>query len=452
VLEEEEAIRIARRVVDGCGADETEVVIEAGVERFVRFADTGPTQSADREWRRVAVRARLREDEGWREAKATCDGTGETELRAAAERALTLARLAPPNEELLPLGGPVEVAERAADPATVDHGFEAKAPWVEDAIAACAAERLVPAGLATTSGETVTLVNSAGREVHAASSRASLALTASAPDFVNGAGFADTIRRNAGDIDPDAVIRTAVDKATRSRDPEPIEPGEYTVILEPNAVSSILLFAAYQGFGAQDVEESASFLCGRIGEKTFPELLSVADDAHDSLHPGCPFDGEGSPRQRVELIERGVVKDPVTDRLWAGKLGCANTGHATPLPNTEGPKPANLVVAGGRQSIEELIAGVESGLLVTQFHYTNLIDPRDLLLTGMTRNGTFRIENGEIGPAVKNLRFTESLVNAFSNLSGVGARREVAGALFSGEVLTPALRLDGFRFTSTTDF
>jgi len=452
VLEKDEALAIARRVVDGCGADETEVVIEAGVERFVRFADTGPTQSADREWRRVAIRARVRGDGGWREAKATCDGTGERETRVAAERALALARLAPENPELQPLGGPVEVAERSADPATVAHGFDEKAAWVEGAVAACAAEGLLPAGLTTTSGETVTLVSSAGREVHAPSSRASLALTASTPDLVDGAGFGNTIRRRVEDVDAEAVISVAVGKAARSRGPRALEPGEYTVILEPNAVSSALLFATYQGFGAQAVDESASFLCGRIGERAFPEEVSIADDAHEPLHPGCPFDGEGSPRQRTPLVERGVLRGPVTDRFWARKLGCANTGHATPLPNTTGPRPANLVVAAGDRTLEELIAGVDRGLLVTQFHYTNLIAPRELLLTGMTRNGTFLIENGELAHPVKNLRFTQSLVEALAHLTGVGCEREVAGALFSGEVITPALRLDGFRFTSTTDF
>jgi len=452
MLEQEEALEIARRVVDASGADETEVVIESEQDRFVRFADTGPTQSADRERHVVSIRARLKSDDGWREAKATCDGVGEEEIRAALEHAVALARVSPPDPELQPLGGPVEVAPRRADPATLTHGFEEKARWVSQAIAACSEARLVPAGIAETTGEAACLVSSTGREVYASGSRATLALTASAPGFVSGAGFGDTIRAKAEAVDAEAVVRRAVGKAVRGRDPRPLAAGPYTVVLEPNAVSSILLFAAYQGFGAQDVAEESSFLCGRLGKQVFPDELSVHDDANNPIYPGCPFDAEGTPKERVKLVDRGVLTGPVTDAHWAHKLGCANTGHALPKPNTEGPKPGNLVVLPGDAGLEELIAGVERGLLITQFHYTNLIDPRDLLLTGMTRNGTFLIEKGELAGGVKNLRFTESLVNAFSNLSGVGREQEVAGALFDGEVVCPALRVEGFRFTSTTDF
>ncbi len=247
-------------------------------------------------------------------------------------------------------------------------------------------------------------------------------------------------------------MRRAVRKADLGREPRHLDAGAYTVVLEPNAVSSLLLFASYVGFGAQDVAEESSFLCGRIGQKVFPESLTLHDDCHNEVYPGRPFDGEGAPRQRTCLVDRGTILGPVTDAAWAKKLGRENTGHAQPMPNTSGPKAFNLVVQPGDSSLEDLLAGVENGLLVTQFHYTNLIDPKDLLLTGMTRNGTFLIRDGEVVEAVKNLRFTESLVNAFKNLSGIGRDRSVAGALFDGEVVTPAMRIEDFRFTSTTDF
>jgi predicted Zn-dependent protease len=338
------------------------------------------------------------------------------------------------------------------DAPTLAHGFGPKAEWVRAALAACNAEWLQPAGLATTSGRACCLVNSAGREVFGARSRASLSLTASEPGFVGGAGFADSIARRVGALDPERVFRRAVGKAVASRAPRSIPAGEYTVLLEPNAVSSILLFAAYHGFGAQDVQEESSFLCGRVGERLFPEALGIDDDAHNDIYPGLGFDGEGAPTRRVELLRRGVLTGPVTDSLWARKLGIANTGHALSMPNTEGPKPSNLVVHAGETSAADLLAGIERGLLVTQFHYTNMIDPKDLMLTGMTRNGTFLVEKGEVVGAVKNLRFTESLVRALSNVTGIAREREVAGALFDGEIITPALRIDGFRFTSTTEF
>ena len=161
---------------------------------------------------------------------------------------------------------------------------------------------------------------------------------------------------------------------------------------------------------------------------------------------------EGAPKQRVPLVLDGTPQPPVTDADWARRLERTNTGHALAKPNTDGPKATDLIVTPGNQTYEELLAGIDRGLLVTQFHYSNLIDPKDLLLTRMTRNGTFLVENGEIVCAVKNLRYTESLVNALGNLSGIGSELEVAGALFDGVLITPAMRIENFRFTSSTDF
>ena len=198
--------------------------------------------------------------------------------------------------------------------------------------------------------------------------------------------------------------------------------------------------------------EESSFLCGRSGEKLFPDSVSLADDANNAVYAGLPFDGEGTPRQRVELISAGTLGGPVTDQNTASKMGVPCTGHSLPQPNTHGPMATNLVLASGSESAESMLAGVERGLLVTQFHYTNLIEPRELTLTGMTRNGTFLVENGAVTGAVKNLRFTQSLVEALANVRAVGDRQEVAGALFDGEVVTPALAIDDFRFTSASDF
>lgn len=450
----DQAREVASGLVDSGAADEIEVSIDSVAESFVRFADSGPTQSADRERHVLAVRARLRSDDGWREARATCDGLGAAATRGALERAVELAKVAPPNPELLPLESRDDdvVDQCAVDDATLEHGFDAKAEWVREALGACASQELKPAGLAVTSGMSRCVVNTAGRSVFGERSRASLSLTASGADGKGGSGFADGIARCVGELDPQAIFERAVGKAVMNREPRSVPAGDYTVLLEPNAVSSILLFAAYQGFGAQDVQEEASFLCGRIGKRVFPESLTISDDANNGHYSGFAFDGEGATKQRVDLVKAGILTGPVSDADWARRLGGVNTGHAGPKPNTDGPKPSNLVVHAGNSSTDELIAGIERGLLVTQFHYTNLIDPRDLMLTGMTRNGTFLIEGGEIVGAVKNLRFTESLVNAFGNISGIGQELEVAGALFDGEVVCPSLRIDDFRFTSTTDF
>jgi predicted Zn-dependent protease len=442
-------LELARRVAEGSPADETEVTVDAAAERFVRFADRGPTQSADRERVDVSIRARLSSPGGVREARATCCGTDEAAFDAAVERAVALARVSPPAPDQPPLGGPVEVPETRSDAATLAHPFEQKAEWVRDALAACKSADLRPAGLCGTGGLARAIVNTAGREVFGYRTRAHFALTASAPG--GGAGLGEQVVARAGNLDVARAIHRAVEKGAANRTPADLEPGEYTVVLEPSAVSSILLFASYQGLGAREVDEQSSFLCGRMGQRCFAEGVTLLDDATNAEHPDLPFDAEGTPKAPLVLVDRGTPTRPVTDRAWAARRGEESTGHALAQPSEHGPMARNLALAAGDQSLEELIAGVERGLLVTQLHYTNMIEPRELTLTGMPRNGTFLIENGRISKAVKSLRFTQTLVDALARVSGVGSEREAAGALFGGELLVPALRVERFRFTSSSD-
>ena len=441
----------ALRIIEASPADETEVTIDGTLDNFVRFSDRGPTQSADRDRVEVAIRVRFDAGaDGIREAKATC-GTLEAEgTRRALERAVALARISPATPGLMPLEGAVEVRATSMDPETTGHGFEDKARWVKSALAACSEKGVRPAGLIQTTGLRRHLANSAGRRVTGEASRSAYALTASVPG--GGSGWGESIANRVEALDPERVVARAVGKADRNRQPQAIDPGEYTVVLEPAAVSSMLLFASYYGFGAREVDEKSSFLCGRMGERVFSPSLTVLDDTHNDLYPGLPFDGEGNPKQTVVLVDRGQLTGPVTDRSYARKLGLPCTGHAVPQPSGSGPVASNLVVSAGQSSVEEMVAGVERGLLITQFHYTNMIEPRELTLTGMTRNGTFLIENGEVAGSVKNLRFTDTLVNALSRVGAIGTTPEVVGALFDGEVVTPAVRVDGFRFTSATDF
>ncbi len=455
---QEDVLGFARALVQRSPAHETEVSVAGVQDSFVRFGAQGPSQNADRERAEVSIRVRLKEGEGYREARATCGSLADADADAALGRALALARVSEPNAELPPLGGAVNVPETAAQRPTMDHSFREKAKAVGRALEACRAQDLLPAGLFQTTALSRGLVNSAGREVFGARSRASFALTASsgAPDGSGlsgeGSGFAESISDNVERVDTQGVVERAVAKAVSSRAPRALAAGEYTVVLEPAAVSSLLLFAAYHGFGAQEVSERSSLLCGRIGETLFPEELTLVDDAANPVYSGFSFDGEGAPRQRAVLLSGGRLGQPVTDARWSKKLGVANTGHGKQQPTTDGPSPENLILAPGAASRENLIAGVERGLLVTQFHYTNMIEPLDLVLTGMTRNGTYWIEGGEVQHPVRNLRFTQSLVGALQAVTGIGREQEVAGALFDGELVAPAVRIDGFRFTSSTDF
>jgi predicted Zn-dependent protease len=445
----EQALETAAALVRESEADETEVTLEHTVERFVRFDAHGPTQNADRARLEFAVRVRLASDGGLREARASVGGATLADGRRALARALELARLAPPNPELVELGGAVEVPKTTAALEALSHTFEDKAKWISSALQAARASELEPAGLIQSSALARAIVNSRGRAVYGQTARHGFSLSTSGG---GGAGIAQASGASPKYVDHARLIAKSVARGAQSRNPIDLPPGEYTVVLEPLAVSAILLFTAYQGFGAREVDERSSFLCGREGQELWPSVLSIADEATHPLMPALAFDGEGTPRRRAVLVDRGRLGRPVTDRQFAKKRKEHSSGHSAPQPSSSGPMPQNMVVACGEQSLEQLIGGVERGLLISQFHYTNAIDSKELLLTGMTRNGTFLIENGRIRAPVKNLRFTQSLIEALEGLNGVGRDAEVAGALFDGEIVSPALRLERFRFTSATDF
>jgi len=452
VLERNDGAMAARAILAKSNAAETEIVIDSVQDRFVRYAARGATQSADRERVEVSVRVRLAAPagaSGLREARASCGSLEPASIKSALARALELAQHSPPNARLAPMGSAVAIPISMRDKPTLEHGFEAKARWIRMALERCEQAGLEAGGLAQTTGISRLVMNSAGREVHGYSSRASFSLTASG---ASGEGWAEAIARTVGAIKADQVVARAVDKAQRSQDPLELAPGEYTVVLEPAAVGALLLFTAYQGFGAREVEEEASFLCGRLGQRVFSECVRLRDDSRHPLHAQLPFDGEGTARAPLTLIEAGAPTRPVTDRNWAARRGEESTGHALQQPSASGPRPQSLVLDPGQQSLEQLVAGVERGLLVTQLHYVNLIDPRELVLTGMTRYGTFLIENGRVGRAVRNLRFTDSLVRLLGQVRAVGSEQQLCGALFDGEIVSAPLLVDGMRFTSTTAF
>ncbi|MHC5018605.1 MAG: metallopeptidase TldD-related protein, partial [Planctomycetota bacterium] len=222
--------------------------------------------------------------------------------------------------------------------------------------------------------------------------------------------------------------------------------------LEPAALAQLLFFTGILGLGARSLEEGRSFLTGKLGEQVFGPNVTIRDDAANPLAPGLPFDFEGRARRSVALIENGIAVTPVHDTKTAAQAGVESTGHALPPGEAEGPLPLNLVLDPGDQSLDELIAGTPNGLLVTQLHYVNVVDPRRLLLTGMTRNGTFRIKDGVVGEPVKNLRFTQSAVDAFNHVEALGRELSWQRALFGGSFLAPAARIANFNFSSVTDF
>jgi PmbA protein len=254
-------------------------------------------------------------------------------------------------------------------------------------------------------------------------------------------------------IDAERVGRAAVDKALRSRNPESIEPGEYTVILEEEAVADMVFYLGYMGFGALAVQEERSFMNGKIGEKITGDKVTIWDDGSDPRGLPLPFDFEGVPKKRVSLIENGVAVGVVHDSFTAGReKGATSTGHALAMPNTFGPLPINLFMATGDATKEEMLASTKRGIWVTRFHYTNIVHPVKTILTGMTRDGTFLIEDGKITKPLKNLRFTQSVLGAFANVESLTKEFKLVKDEWNPiGTCVPAVKINGFQFTGTTE-
>ncbi len=267
----------------------------------------------------------------------------------------------------------------------------------------------------------------------------------------HGSGFAERFAASTGSIDAAAIGERAGAKAVASQAPRELEAGVYPVVLEPAATSTLIGFLAWVGFGGRGYEEGRSCFSGRAGEQVAAPSVSIWDDGADPDTLGSPFDFEGVPRRRVDLIRDGVFREAVYDRRTAKGAGRDSTGHGLPPPNPDGPFPLNLFMATGDASVEEMIAGTERGVLVTRFHYSNVVNPVESSITGMTRDGTFLIEHGEIAGPVRNFRFTQSILQALSEVSAIGSETELASEFFFSASRVPALKVEAFNFSGVSD-
>ncbi len=246
------------------------------------------------------------------------------------------------------------------------------------------------------------------------------------------------------------MARSAAAKAYASREPVELAPGPYTVILEPAAVLD-LVGQMFGDFSATAISDGRSFLRDRIGEKLFGDNVTIYDDAYHPLQAGAPFDGEGVPRKLLTLVDKGVVRDIAYCRQAAQAAGVAPTGHGYPLPNEYGEAPMNIVVAGGAVSLEEMIASTARGILVTRLWYIREVDPYEKIMTGMTRDGTFLVENGQVTRGVRNFRFNQALPELLSNVEALSPAVRSSGEE-AFDMVVPALKVRNFHFTEVTRF
>ena len=434
----ENIFRLARGV-------QCEITADTRKKALTRFADNVISQNVAVSSTDFSVRLY---DDG-RAAKVNFNQTGDAALKHAVAMGLEILKRQKKDPALLPLPEPRPVPAAAAvySKRTADLAPDYRARKVRELAAACKRSGQTAYGTFETGENGIYIANSRGVRSSYLESFAVYSATVRDGD---GFGWAERPAFDVKDIPFEELNARARAKAAAGRAPRDLKPGKYRVILEPAAAADLLAYLSAFGFGGQFYNEGQSFASGRLGKKLLSPLLSMEDNALDGGAPGMPFDYEGLPKSRVMLVENGVVKSVVHDRKTAKAAKTASTGHSLPQPNSMGPLPFNVSVKPGSGSLEDLIKGADRAILVTQFHYTNLLKPHNVEMTGMTRNGTFLVEDGKISHPVKNLRFTQSVVDAFSDIEAVGGRAEPC--LAWGLISCPAFRLGGFNFSSATKF
>jgi predicted Zn-dependent protease len=436
--------RLAERVLKFRAADETEVSIDVVTDALTRFANNTIHQNVAEQHVGISVRAVV---EG-RTARASTNKLDDESLKRTAESAAQLARFQPQNPDLLAMLGPQKYEKVARFfEATAAATPDDRARAVTRVVEAAAARKQIAAGIFTTGVFQSALANSNGLFAAHTQTRAEFSITVMEDDS---SGWVKANAPNVDEISPEALAERASRKAADSRGPREIDPGRYTVILEPSAVQDLVGFLFYD-FSATAVADQRSCLNERLGKKIFGENVTLWDDVYHPLQTGLPFDGEGVPRQRVLLVERGVPRNLVYGRATAKKMNTAPTGHGFSLPNEFGEAPMNLVLEGGSASLDEMIAGTERGILVTRLWYIREVDPYEKVLTGMTRDGTFLVENGRVTGGIKNFRFNQSMLEMLSNVEMMSPSVRAAGEE-SFEMVVPAMKVREFHFTEVTRF
>jgi len=433
-------------VLDRSPAGETEAVLIAVRSGLTRFADSRIHQNVAEENAELLVRVA---HEG-RVAGVRTNSLAPAELDTVATRAVEIARQTPPDPDFPGLPAPI-----GAHPILIDRVAAATASATPRSRAEAVRTFIDASGGASAAGALSTTV--IGRAV--ANSRGVRAYGArSQTDFVavlqerGGSSHTSAVDADLRRLDFAALGRHAAERASAARGPVDLEPGTYTVLLEPEAGGLMLAYLALGTFNGRAVLEGRSALSTRIGERIVAPFIQIWDDPADPRTVGLPFDYEGVPRGRLDLVRDGVAVGVAHDSRTARRAGVTSTGHAMSQPNAFGPIASNVIMAPGRMSREEMIASTERGVLVSRFHYVRVVHPARTVITGMTRDGTFLIEDGRVTRALRNLRFNQSMLEAFAHVDAVSAEGRLLGGDFGIMRYAPAIKVRAFTFTSGTSF
>ncbi|MGK6350347.1 TldD/PmbA family protein [Parapedobacter sp. DT-150] len=434
ILSKEEAQAILTKVLSFSTADECVASLGGSDDGNIRYANNAVSTAGAASTMSLSVSSVY----GKKVGSASINEFDDASLKKAVARSEELARLAPENPEYMPMLGPQTYDESltyvqstaAIDPA-------GRADMVAQSIQVSKGENLEAAGFLNNSTGFRAMMNSKGLFAYNNSTNVSFSVTIRNQEGT-GSGYTSNSFNDVNKLDTLAMSKVAAQKAKTSAGAKAIEPGKYTVILEPLAVSDLVGWIL-RGFDARSADEGRSFMSKkgggtRLGEQLFDERISIFSDPLNPDLPSSTWDGDGQPLKKTTWVENGVVKNLAYSRYWAAQKG------VDPLPSSWG-----MIIPGGSSSLEEMISSTERGVLVTRFWYIRSVDPQSLLLTGLTRDGTFYIENGRIQFPIKNFRFNESPIIMLNNVEDLGKTQR------SDNIMVPPMKIRDFTFTSLSD-
>ena len=420
-----------------------EISLASTADSLTRFANNEIHQNVSERTTALSVRAIV----NGRTARASTNRLNRDGIQATVDEAIALARASEPGD-LLPLYEDPTICDgHHYSEATASCTPAQRAAGVADAIQIVESAGQIAAGIYSTAQSVEVLMNSRGLFRYYFDTLTQFSITAMAGDS---SGWAKATSPNHEEIEPIALAERAARKATLSRNPREIAPGRYTVILEPAAVLD-LVGQIFMDFSGTAIADQRSFLNDRIGEKLFGSNITIYDDVAFPLQTGPRFDGEGVPRRALKLVKEGVPREVAYSRTAAKRAGAETTGHGFPLPNEQGEAPVNIVIAGGSSSLEEMIASTPNGILVTRLWYIREVEPYEKVMTGMTRDGTFLIRNGEIAGGLRNFRFNQSVVELLRNVESLTASERASGEE-AFDMVAPGIKVNDFLFTEVTRF
>jgi predicted Zn-dependent protease len=460
MLDQNKAQQVFDRAKKFCSVAELEVIFSSAHHSLTRFANNMIHQNVSDLNQVASIRVAF----DGKTARATTNRFDDESLKRAVLSAEGIARVQEPDPDRTAMAqasegkisepGPSRWFQQTAAITPAD-----RADAVGQIVAVAKKNKLVTAGIYSSSESAEAIINSNGLSTFHKQTAAEVSITMLADDS---SGWQKANSPDVCNLAPVHLAEVAAQKARDSRVPQELAPGKYAVILEPAAVLDLVGFMFWD-FGGMAILDQRSFLNNRIGTKLFGENITIVDDVRHPLQSNAPFDGEGVARTRVNLVEKGVVKNLVYSRStaekmrkseYAGKVGEIRvTGHGFPLPNEMGEAPANIVfmTPGGEQTVDQMIASTERGVLITRLWYIREVDPYEKMLTGMTRDGTFLVEGGKVKGGIRNFRFNQSIIDTLNNVEAMGMAVRASGEE-AFDMVVPAMKVRGFNFTEVTKF